>query len=57
MYDVIKCSSIDCPYESSCYRKLLIEPFDNNPTWYDYSWQCNFDSGFEQYIKVINNQC
>ena len=56
MYDIIKCSAINCPYESSCYRKL-IEPEEDKSTWYDYSYQCDFDSGFEQYIKVINNQC
>ncbi len=56
MSDIIKCSAIDCPYECSCYRKL-VEPEEDNPTWYDYSWQCNLDSGFEYYIKVINKQC
>lgn len=56
MYDIIKCSAIDCPYKSSCYRKL-IEPEEDKPTWYDYSYECDLGSGFEHYIKVINKQC
>jgi len=55
MSDITKCTSVDCPYKTSCLRQLD----ETNPqyqSWFDFSWQCNFDSGFQDYIRVIHKK-
>jgi hypothetical protein len=52
--DIIKCCAKDCPYQSSCYRHLA-ETNEENQVWFNYIYQCNFSTGFQDYIRVITN--
>lgn len=54
MYEnLILCLADNCPYETSCARKCRDDPDEVNDTYYDFSWYCNIDSGFDSYIKRI----
>lgn len=53
--DICKCTSENCPYISSCARKTLssINTSEVSYFTYDFSYNCNSDSGFQDYIKTI----
>ena len=53
MEDIIKCTSNNCPYKSSCYRQSDEEPPSKNTTYFNYEYTCNFNSGYDQYIRKI----
>ena len=49
--DITMCLASNCPYETSCYRKTA----NADPHYQalkDYSYNCNADSGFEDFIQA-----
>lgn len=54
MPDISMCLSENCPIKDSCYRAQA-KP-SAYQSWCDFEYSCNEDSGFCEYIKVINNK-
>jgi hypothetical protein len=54
----VKCSADECPYEENCRRKTMQSLA--NTEWFDFSYKCNIDSGFDSYIEdadiIIKNE-
>lgn len=54
MPDISMCLSDNCPMRDSCYR-VQAKP-SQYQSWCDFKYTCNKDSGFCEYIKIINEK-
>lgn len=53
MPDITMCSSSGCPMKEECYRSRA-KP-DTLQSWTNFEYSCNENSGFNEYIKICQN--